>query len=368
MTNSHQTLYQIALTKIANVGGVIARALVGHCGGAEAVFREKAAHLRKIPGVGPRIARQITRPDVLQLAERELTFVTRHQIDVHFFLDPTYPRRLTHYQQSPVLLYSKGEMDLNPLRVIAVVGTREPTAYGKQMCREFIHGLAAMEVTIISGLAYGIDIEAHVGAMTYDMPTVGVLGSGFGHIYPQAHFRKAQRMMQNGGLLTEFGYESGPDKENFPARNRIVAGMVDAVVVIESAESGGSMITAEFANAYHKDVFALPGRAGDRLSSGCHKLIKSHKAHLMDKAHDLTSMMQWDVDEEEAGSVQRMLFADLNEREQLIVDLLDRQTETDIDKLAYSAGLPASELATVLLSLEFKGIVRTLPGKRYHIV
>jgi DNA processing protein len=365
--NEEDFLYKIALSKIPGVGGVIARNLVSYCGGAEAVFRCKKQKLMKVPGVGEQLAGNIVDPEVLRASERELHAIRNEDIKCIFFLDAEYPEKLRQYPQSPVLLYTRGSMDLNAERAVAIVGTRKPTPYGKAKCEQIVSELAPYSPIILSGLAYGVDITAHRVAIQHHLATIGVMGSGFGYIYPRTHYSVAKHMMTNGGLITEFGYDTGPDRENFPSRNRIVAGLADAVVVIESARSGGSMITAAFADAYHKDVLALPGRAGDETSEGCNYLIKTHKAHMIENGQDLADLMLWSNGKPDKP-VQRQLFADLSETEQLVVGLIGSDQEVHVDVLALQSKLPMSELASVLLSLEFKGVVRTLPGKRYLIV
>ncbi len=358
----------IALSLIPGVGSVIARNLVSYCGGPSEVFRAKKQRLMKVPGVGAQLADNITDPDVLRKAEVELKYIEKGGIHILFYLDPAYPERLRHHPQSPVLIYTRGNIALNAEHVVAIVGTRKPTPYGKAQCERIVEDLAPYEPLIISGLAYGIDITAHRAAVSAGLPTCGVLGSGFGYIYPAAHRPFAAKMMEHGGLITEFCYETAPDRENFPSRNRIVAGMADAVVVIESPRSGGSMITAAFADAYHKDVFALPGRVGDVTSEGCNHLIKTHKAHLIESGRDIAELLRWAEPSTTSNGVQRQIFADLNEEEQLIVELIGRENDKHIDALAQLAKMQLSELATILLSLEFKGVVRTLPGKRYCVV
>jgi DNA processing protein len=360
-------LYKIALSKIPGVGGVTARNLVSYCGGVEQVFRLKKHKLLKVPGVGAQLANNIADPAVLRDAEQELSAVIRDKIRCIFYLDDAFPQRLKHYVQSPIILYTRGKLNLNPERAVAIVGTRKPTAYGKTKCEQLINELADYHPLILSGLAYGVDITAHRAALQNGLATIGVLGSGFGYIYPRGHVNIAQHMMENGGLITEFGYETDPDRENFPARNRIVAGLADAIVVIESAKSGGSMITAAFADAFHKDVFALPGRAGDASSEGCNFLIKSHKAHLVECGRDIAELMRWESAKPERP-VQRQLFTDLTDQEQLLVELINPGGEMHIDLLANQCGLQLSELSSVLLSLEFKGVVKALPGKRYLVV
>jgi DNA processing protein len=360
-------LYQIALSKIPSVGGVIARNLVSYCGGCKEVFTSKKQHLLKIPGVGEKLVQNIRDPEVLRLAEQELVVVMQKEITCIFYLDEAYPQRLRHYPQSPIILYALGNMNLNPDRGVAIVGTRKPTSYGKAKCEQIIADLAAYGPVIYSGLAYGIDIAAHRAALAHHLETIGVMGSGFGYIYPRAHQNVAQQMMEQGGLLTEFGYDIGPDRENFPARNRIVAGLADAIVVIESGRNGGSMITVEYADAFHKDIFALPGRAGDPCSAGCNHLIKTQRAHLVESGEDIAALLRWTATSPEKG-IQRRLFADLTEPEQLLISIMGQSVEMHIDAIAAKAKMQQSELASVLLSLEFKGMIKVMPGKRYLLV
>ena len=355
------TVYRIALKAIPQVGAVIARNLISYCGSARAVFAEKPRLLLKIPGVGPKVVANIRDPDILHQAERELELVVRHSIDVLFYLDPNYPQRLKHIGQAPVLLYAKGHMDLNAARVIAIVGTRKPTAYGRAACERIVEELSDCAPLIISGLAYGVDITAHRKAMQCGLQTVGVMGSGLGRVYPHHHLADTRRMLQNGGLVTEFGFTTKPDRENFPARNRIVAGLADVVLVVESARSGGSMITAEFANVYNREVCALPGRSIDEQSVGCNQLIRNNKAHLVTSGSDIATLLDW----EGGTAVQAELFASLSPDEGLLCEILATTGECKIDELSRRSKMTAGQLATVLLSLELKGVVRPLPGKRY---
>jgi len=331
------------------------------------VFTCKKQLLYKVPGVGPKLMQRIRDPQVLRDAERELGTVQRKGIRCIFYLDDDYPKRLRHYTQSPVILYCLGKPDLNPERSVAIVGTRKPTTYGKARCEQIVAELGPYAPVLISGLAYGVDITAHRAALANRLSTIGVLGSGFGYIYPRSHASVARQMLSQGGLLTECGYDIGPDRENFPARNRIVAGLADAIVVIESAKNGGSMITVEFADVFHKDIFAVPGRVGDSASAGCNHLIKTQRAHLVETGDDIAQLLRWTTSSPGQG-VQRALFTDLSEQEQLLLTVIGTEGEAHIDQIAAEAKLQQSELASVLLSLEFRGIVRALPGKRYLVI
>lgn len=365
MNHHSEALYRVALKNIPKVGAVIARNLVSYCGSVEAVFRENPRRLLRVPGVGPKLVSFIRKKSILIEAEEELRFIEKHDIKLHFYLDENYPGRLRHISQAPILMYSKGIFDLNADRIISIVGTRQPTQYGKMMSGRIVRDIARYNPVIVSGLAYGIDITAHREAVAHGLSTVAVLGNGLGRIYPTQHRSFAKSMLPNGGLLTEFNFETPPDKENFPSRNRIIAALADVVIVIESADSGGSIITAEFANAYNRDVAAIPGRGNDSMSAGCNRLIKTHKAHLVESGEDIAKLLSWDDENRKPGATQRAMFADLSEGEQLLVELMQEGQESDLDLLSVQSKMSLGELATVLLSLEFKGVVQSLPGKRY---
>jgi len=365
MNHQNETLYRVALKNIPKVGAVIARNLIAYCGSVEAVFHENPRHLLRVPGVGPKLVSYIRKKSILLDAEKELKYIERHDIQLHFYLDESYPKRLRHISQAPILMYSKGSFDLNADRIISIVGTRKATEYGKMMCGRIIRELARYDPVVVSGLAYGIDIAAHRESVAHNLSTIAVLGNGLGRVYPSQHHSIANRMLKKGGLLTEFNFETPPDKENFPSRNRIVAALADVVIVVESADSGGSIITAEFANSYNRDVAAIPGRGNDIMSAGCNRLIKTHKAHLVEGGEDIAQLLSWDDENTKAEARQRAMFADLSEGEELLVELMNDGKETDLDLLSVQSKIPLGELATVLLSLEFKGVVRSLPGKRY---
>lgn len=363
-----ELIYKIALTKIPLVGAITAKNLIGYCGGVQEVFRAKKRDLIRIPGIGEQIANNIVRQNVLEEAEKEMLFVEREGIEALFYLDARYPQRLRHLPDAPVLLYYRGTTPLNTPRTLGIVGTRQPTHRGIAICEGIISDLAGCGVVIISGLAYGIDVAAHRHALRMNLPTIGVLGHGLDQIYPPAHRKVAEEMAAHGGLLTEFSSASRPDRENFPMRNRIVAGLCDALLVIETNIRGGSMITAQLANDYHKEVFAVPGRVGDTLSAGCHLLIKSHRATLVESAADLQYHLGWEdqPDGTTTGQgVQVSMFPELSDDERKIVELLRTKDTMEVDLLAHETDLEPSTLAALLLQLEFKGLIRTLPGKRY---
>ncbi len=357
--------YQIGLTLIPGIGDVNGKKLVNRFGSAEAVFKAPARELLAIPGIGSSIVRNIRNQKVLARAEQEIKFLEKHHIRPLFFLDEGYPQRLLNCYDHPLMLYYKGTADVNHKRIIAFVGTRRATGYGRDQCRELLEGLREKEVLVVSGLAYGIDGCAHRTATELDIPTIGVLGHGLDRIYPAPHRKLAEEMLhKGGGLLTEFLSKTLPDRENFPKRNRIVAGMVDAVIVVESDKKGGALITAELANSYNRDVFAVPGRLTDRYSSGCNQLIKTNKAALVQSAGDIGYIMGWE-DRKIPDNRQTRLFVELSETEKTLYDLLAEAGTLSVDKLIIRTGLAPSAVSAALLNLEFNGLVRSLPGKQY---
>jgi DNA processing protein len=359
-------LFKIALTKIPLVGAVTAKNLVSYCGGVEGVFYAKKWELIKVPGVGDQTAANILSKTALEEAEKELAFIEQQGVQPIFYLDKAYPQRLRHFNDSPVMLYYKGTANLNPPRTIAIVGTRTPSPYGLSVCEELVEGLKPYKPLVISGLAYGIDVAAHRKSLDLGLETMAVLGHGLSRIYPPQHRKIALEMIERGGLMTEFASHVGPERENFPMRNRIVAGFCDALIVVETAQRGGSIITAQHANGYGKEVFAIPGRVKDKFSQGCHFLIKTNMATLAESAEDVADFLNWELTENPSQKVvQQELFAYLTDAEKLIVDLIQKEEELGIDQLCYRSSLGNSELASLLLNLEFKGLVRSLPGKRY---
>lgn len=347
------------------VGPVLARQLLAYCGSIEAIFTEQKRILKTIPGIGKEIASQISNAtEILTAAEEELDLIEKENIRYTFFHDNDYPSRLRHIPDAPLVLYTKGNVNLNPERSVAIIGTRTPTLYGKSVTEEIIDTLSTYDITIFSGLAYGIDITAHRHCLKCDIPTIGVMGSGMNTIYPGTHTAIAKKMMDNGGIVTEFNFHTGPDAVNFPMRNRIVAGICDILVVIESGVKGGSMITAALANDYNKDVAALPGRKIDKSSLGCNHLIKNQQAHLVESGEDIVNLMSWNRKSRQQ-TYQANLFTDMDEHEQKIYSLIVDSGEKDIDTLAYESKSTPGELASVLLTLEFKGAIKSLPGKKY---
>ncbi len=365
---STKLIYQIGLTLLDGIGDVLAKNLIAYCGSAEQIFKTNKAQLEKIPGIGFVLAKSISQSkDVLNRAEKELTYIEKNKIQALFFTDKDYPSRLKNCYDSPVLLYYKGNADLNNQKIISVVGTRTPSPYGKLMTENFIQDLKSSGILVVSGLAYGIDIMAHKTALENDLQTVGVLAHGLDRIYPAVHSNYAEKMLHQGGLLTEFMSETIPDRENFPKRNRIVAGMCDALIVVESKKEGGSLITATIANAYNKDVFAFPGRAGEALSEGCNGLIKTTKASLIESVADLFYIMNWNQEVKQKKSTQIPLLLNLSPDEQIMVNVFEQKAQLHIDEICNATQFPISKTSSCLLQLEFSNVIKSLPGKMYEI-
>ncbi|NCD69822.1 DNA-processing protein DprA [Mucilaginibacter agri] len=361
-------IHQLALTFIKNIGPVLAKSMVAYAGNEENVFLIHPSKLGKVPGIAAKTIQQIDFKSALERAQQEAEYVTKHNIDVIFYTDPRYPKRLKACNDAPVLLYARGDMDLNTQRVISVVGTRKATAYGKDLCRELVEELHSYGALVVSGLAYGIDIAAHKECLKLNAPTVGVLGHGLDRLYPAAHRSIADKMMLNGGLLSEYPSGTLPDRENFPARNRIVAGMADATIVVEAGIKGGALITAEIANSYNRDVFAFPGRVNDEFSEGCNYLIRHHKAGLLTNAADLAFTLGWEKGEQAIKKPNQLMMAmDLTADERQIMEVLGQSPSIAIDELTLKIGMPISLLSMNLLNLEMQGFIRSLPGKAYCI-
>lgn len=362
-----EVLYQIGLTLIEGIGDVHAKGLLAYCGSPEQVFRQKKDHLVRIPGIGEHLARSISSSaKVLKRAEKEIAFIEKYQIDTLFYTDNRYPNRLRSCTDSPILLYYKGRADLNAEKIIAVVGTRRPSDYGIEKTQDFVSALKDTGAIILSGMAYGIDIVAHRAALENDLATVGVVAHGLDRIYPSTHDKVAKKMLRNGGLLTDFMSETNPDAVNFPKRNRIVAGLCDALVVMESTRKGGSLITATIANSYNRDVFAYPGRAGDQLAEGTNGLIKRNRAALIESAEDLLDAMQWQEPGVKKGNNKQIpLLLALSDDERAIMHLFEQRDAIHIDEICQTLQLPVSKVSTLLLQLEFSNLIKSKPGKMY---
>lgn len=370
MTDS-ELKYKIGISLIENIGPVLAKKLIAYTGSVEAVFNEKKSKLMKIPGIGEIIAQKITGQNVLDKAEAEVDFIKKHRINVLFYIDSDYPQRLKHCNDAPMLLYHKGNADFNRQKVISIVGTRSATEYGRQQCENIIEQLVQRRHNpiIISGLAYGIDICAHRAALKNKLTTIAVLAHGLDTIYPALHRSVAKEIITNGGLVSEFISKTKIDRKYFLQRNRIIAGLSDATLVVESAKKGCALVTADIANSYNRDVFAFPGRNGDKYSEGCNWLIKTHKASLIQSVDDIEYLLNWDMPDSNSNkrTVQKSLFTELTDEEQKIVNTLKQHNELPIDIISQKAGLSMSKVSFNLLNLEFAGLVKTLPGKVYKV-
>lgn len=364
-----KTLYQIALTQIEGVGVALARNLMQIVGDEEQIFKEPARNLEKIQGISYRLINEIKSKKVLNKAENELQFVLKNNLGLQFFTSKEYPERLTHCIDAPILLYVKGNNNLNYKKVVSIVGTRNVTPQGTDACKQFVKELSSRfsDLLIVSGLAYGVDICAHNAALENGVPTVAVLAHGLDRIYPAVHRKVAINMLEKGGLITEFPSETKPEKFNFVRRNRIVAGLSDALVVIESANKGGSLITAEIANSYYREVFALPGRVTDTYSVGCNRLISSNRAILMQDVKGFIDHMGWDETASPQPN-QRELFLQLTETEERVFNALNGCESVHVNMLAIELDIPVSELFFTLLELEMKNVVKPLPGGVYKLL
>ena len=362
-------LHQIALTCIPEVGDITARHLLSYCGTPEEIFKASKSELLKIPGIGPKIAKRITESTAFVRAEEELKFIDQHRIKTYFIADELYPSRLKDCLDAPIMLYFKGEVDFKTLKIISVVGTRNATTYGKDLCKQFIADLKSHRPLIVSGLAHGIDSVVHQECVKHEIQTIGVLGHGLDRIYPTQNQALAEKMLEYGGLLTEFPSGTRPRAEHFPRRNRIIAGLSAATIVIEAGNKGGALITANLANAYHRDVFVFPGRVDDEYSAGCHKLIQTHRAHLILKAADVEAALEWIVPaaKEQLTLPFSSFPSDLSPDERQLTSFLQERGSMAIDDLAVFSQLPMNKLAATILDLELKGVVTGMPGKCYKL-
>jgi DNA processing protein len=364
----NELLAVLRLQNAPNIGDITAKKLISHCGGPNAIFDDKLHHLQKIEGVGSFKLKGLFDAEHLEAAESELDFIKKHEIEHTYFLDPEFPSYLKHCIDGPILLFKRGNIDLRDKKIISVVGTRNITSYGLAFCEEFIAALAPLDPVIISGFAYGVDICTQLAAVNHGLQTIGCLAHGLNQMYPKVHGKYITDIEKNGGFFTEFWSKSNPDRENFLKRNRIIAGMSEATVVIESAEKGGSLVTADIANSYDREVFALPGRSRDKYSIGCNNLIKQQKAHLLTSAADLVYHLGWEVGEQENKTVQKQLFIELDDTEKSIYSYLQKDGKQLLDSIALKCGLPIFKASSTLLNMEMKGVIRPLPGKMFEAI
>ncbi len=365
--NKIEIFYLLALCEVDGIGVVSTKKLINHFGSAREVFKQKTNDLLQIPGMTSARANAISKYREWEKVSREIEFAEKNNHRILSYLHTDYPNRLKHCDDGPPVLFVKGQADLSGGRMLSIVGTRRLTEYGKSITKQVVKDLVPYGVTVVSGLAYGVDIEAHKACLQFDVPTIAVLGHGLDKVYPSSHTQVAKAMVEKGGaLVSEFPTNTKPDRENFPMRNRIVAGMCDATLVIESAKRGGSIITAELANDYNRDVFAVPGKLGDERSEGCNRLIKSHRAALFESVKDFEYIMGWTVTDINR-SIQKKIFVELNSEEERLLNTLKTRGRLQIDELSLELDSPMSNVMVNLLNLELNGMIRCLPGKFYEI-
>lgn len=366
--NNEELIYIIGLSMIPGIGSITARKLINSTGSAENVFHEKKGALRKIPGIGEFIAGRISGKNLLHDAEMEIRYMEKNNIKPLYFKEKEYPVRLNQCPDGPILIYVRGGIDMNVKKFISIVGTRTPTSYGIKITNQLVEEFAQRnhDVVIVSGLAYGIDICAHKAAMNNQFKTIAVLGHGMKYLYPVIHSSIAQKIEKQGALLTDFPSNQKPERNNFIKRNRIIAGLSDATIIIESGTKGGALITADLADSYHRDVFAIPGRAGDQYSSGTNLLIKKNIASLAECCEDIEYLMGWGVQVHDKA-IQTELFKELPKEEQLLLNIIYKEEKIEIDLLCLQSGMPVNKVSALLLNLEFMGLVESAPGNIYSI-
>lgn len=358
---------QIALSMIPGFGCRRIRKLISQLDTVEEFFTMSKRELSHLQGINKTFVQQLDRQKALDAAAEYAHYFDSKKEEIFFFKDMDFPQKLNQCDDAPVLLFGKGKLSMNIHRMVAVVGTRNASDYGKKLCEELLLSFVGKNICVVSGLAYGIDIYVHELCLKYNIPTIGVLGHGLDRIYPAVHKKTAHQMLENGGLLSEFLPFTKPDRENFPMRNRIVAGMCDATIVIESGSKGGSLITAELANDYQRDVFAFPGDVTREFSKGCNSLIQRNKAHLICNSKEFFHLMNWD-EKPKPVIQQRQLFVELSKEEDLIYNILKENKEIQIDLIAQKSKLPISKTSVALLNLEFMALVKSLPGQKFMLI
>ena len=364
--DENKLFYKLALALVSGVGTALAQNLITHVGSVDDIFTEKPASLQKIPGIGPNITKNIGDKDILKLAEKEIAFIQRNKISHCFFRDQDYPAKLRHCNDAPIILFYKGKLEPFPKRTISIIGTRNPTTRGRQITRDWVEEIAERDnsIIIVSGLAYGIDIQAHEAALDFGLETYAALGHGFHTIYPAIHRSTARRIVEGGALLTDFFSYSRMEPKNFIRRNRLIAGLSDLTLVIESKEKGGAMVTADMANSYNRDVMVVPGRPGDLMSSGCNKLIKLNEAALVQSVDDIFFLMGWEKFSRKTKNFFSQAHVELDEKEKLVFSQTSSK-KISIDQLSLECNIPVAFLSPILLSLEFKGLITAQPGNSY---
>ncbi len=358
----------LRLQKSKAIGDILAKKLLVNVGDVEQIFKEKSATLQKINGIGNHVLKHLFDEKNLKAAEQELNYIKNNNIKYTYFLEDDYPTNLQNCIDSPILIFKDGNINLKNDKIISIVGTRNMSSYGRDFCTKIIEDLVQYNPIIVSGFAYGVDICAHKVAVKNNLQTIAVLAHGFEQIYPKVHKKYINQVNENGGFLTEFWSEEQPLRENFLKRNRIVAGISKATIIIESAEKGGSLVTADIASSYNRDVFAVPGRTNDIYSKGCNNLIKNNRATLLTSSEDIVKMLNWDIKESPKKAIQKQLFVDLNENEQKIYDLLSEKGQQLLDVISLECNIPIYQLSSILLQMEMKGITKPLPGKLFELM
>lgn len=363
-----EKIYILALHRLPQIGDTTAKKLIEVLGSAEAVFKEKTQNLIKINGLGTKRIHTLKKEVDIDGAENELKFIQNNNIKFLYFKDKDYPTKLKHCIDGPLVLFQKGNIDIQNKKIISVVGTRKITSYGSQFTEQLISDLSIFEPVVVSGFAYGTDITAQKAALNHNLQTIGCFAHGMNNVYPKVHQKYVNDILKNGGFFTDFCSDDSFERNNFLKRNRIIAGLSEATIVVESAEKGGSLVTAEMANSYNREVFALPGRHSDKMSIGCNNLIKKQQAMMITSAADIAYMLNWDTEKKTKKPQQTQLFINLNAQEKIVVENLKQYQKTELDTLALSCDIPTSKLSTILLNLELKGIVKPLPGKQFELI
>lgn len=363
-----QFIYALALQHVPKIGSTIAKKLIQHCGSAEAVLKERKSTLLKIDGIGSIIIEGLFDKSHLEEAESELKFIKDNQIVVHYFTEDSYPEKLKHCIDSPIVLFQAGNINLKQQHIISIVGTRKITTSGIAFCEKLVETLKAYNPVIVSGFAYGTDITAQKAAVKHNLQTIGCLAHGLNQIYPKTHKKYMADIENHGGFFTDFWSTDSFDRNNFLKRNRIIAGLSEATIVIESAEKGGSLVTADIANSYNREVFAVPGRTTDSQSVGCNNLIKFQKAHLLSDPLDVPYMLNWQLESDKKPAVQKQLFVELEPDEKIIYNFLKENNKELLDVIALKCEMPTYKIAGILLNMELKGVIRPLPGKLFEVI
>ncbi|WP_375238331.1 DNA-processing protein DprA [Aurantibacter sp.] len=364
----NELLHALALQHVSKIGDITSKKLISHCGSAEAVFKEKTSNLLKIDGIGSVTISDLHKSNHIEAAEKELRFIEENSIAAFYFTDEAYPDKLKHCIDAPLVLFQRGNVNLKQQRIISIVGARKITTAGIAFCERLVEELAIYNPVIISGFAYGTDITAHKSAIKHNLQTVGCLAHGLNQIYPKVHKKYMVDVEKNGGFLTDFWSSATFDRNNFLKRNRIIAGISETTIVIESAEKGGSLVTADIANSYNIDVFAVPGRVTDSQSVGCNNLIKQNKAHLLSTPLDVPYILNWQLEELQKPVIQKQLFVELTKEEQVVYNFLKTKNKELLDVIAIECKMLTYKLAGILITMELKGVVRPLPGKLFEVI